>query len=59
MVSKNRDKVFCWAMVGDYMLKNLRINSFGYTQSKITETTKDDVDAKEYMGRYYKILEEK
>lgn len=55
--SKNRDKVFCWAMVGDTMLKNLKNNSIGAKKAKIIESTKNDKDAKEYMGKYYKLIE--
>lgn len=53
---KNRDKVFCWSMCGDTMLENLKNNSKNNPQ-KIVETSKEDRNSKEYLGRWYKLVD--
>ena len=55
---KNRDKVFCWSMCGEQMLENLKKNSNDKNYMLI-EAEENDPQAKEFLGKYYKIIENK
>lgn len=55
--SLNETKVLCWALFGDVILKNLKKNSPTQKHCKIIQTTKDDKDALEFLGKYYKLVE--
>jgi hypothetical protein len=55
--SISEDKVLCWSIFGDIILKNLRQNSQNKGHYKIVETTKDDKEVKEFLGKYYKLEE--
>lgn len=51
----NSDKIFCWSMVGDKMIENLKKNSPNQVQQRIVEVPSDDTDGKDYLGRFYKL----
>ena len=55
--SVNTNKVLCWSVFGDYMLKNLEKNSPPKISTKIDECEKNDKDAIEYLGKYYRMEE--
>lgn len=55
--SVNTNKVLCWSVFGDYMLKNLEKNSPPKKSIKIDECEKNDKDAIEYLGKYYRMEE--
>ena len=53
---KNKSAKFAWAVVGDEMLENLQNNSIWYKNKILVQTTLDDAESKEYLGRYYKFI---
>lgn len=55
--SISEDKVLCWSIFGDIMLKNLKHNSQNKNSYKIVECNKNDSTAKEFLGKYYKLEE--
>lgn len=48
---------FAWAIVGDEMIENLKKNSNDCIKQVISETTFDDINGEEYLGRYYKFID--
>lgn len=55
----SEDKILCWALFGDIIIKNLKENSKGCTHSQIINADINDAQAKEFLGKYYKLVEEK
>lgn len=55
--SISEDKVLCWTLFGDEMLKNLKYNSKDTKQYKIVESTKDEKNIYEFLGKYYQLQE--
>ena len=55
--SISEEKHLCWVIFGDEMLENLRTNSPKNIQKKIIEVSSGDPEGKEFLGRYYKIVE--
>lgn len=54
--SMSSDKVLCWLLFGDAMLENLKVNSDERKELKIEETSEDDSEASEFLGKYYKLV---
>lgn len=48
------DKVLCWSLFSDEMLKNLRNNSDERKECEIVETTY--ADGENFLGKYYKLI---
>lgn len=55
--SISEDKVLCWSLFSDIMLKNLKNNSPDKKQCKIEEVQEVDNDTYEFLGKYYKLIE--
>lgn len=53
--SMSTDKTLCWLLFSDVMLSNLKNNSDERKELKIVETSKQDVNSHEFLGRYYKF----
>ncbi|QSF43283.1 RNA dependent RNA polymerase [Paenibacillus tianjinensis] len=54
--NKSEDKTLCWALFGDIMVRNIKCNSNGRKRYTISASTKEDVDAREFLGNYYKLV---
>ncbi|MGD7047067.1 hypothetical protein FZC83_02285 [Rossellomorea marisflavi] len=50
------DKTLCWMIFGDEMIRNLRENSDERKELELIRTHKDDADADEFLGKYYKLI---
>lgn len=50
------DKSLCWYLFGHEMINNLKDNSPTTEELKIVECDENDVDGKEFLGRYYKLV---
>lgn len=50
------DKSLCWHVFGEEMISNLKTNTKQIQNSKVVECDKHDKDAKEFLGRYYKLI---
>jgi hypothetical protein len=48
------DKVLCWSLFSDNILKNLRVNSDERKECEIVGTTRED--GNEFLGKYYKLV---
>jgi hypothetical protein len=48
------DKILCWSLFGDTILKNLRNNSDERKECEIVEVTPND--GQEFLGKYYKLI---
>jgi hypothetical protein len=48
------DKILCWSLFGDVMLKNLRNNSDERKECEIIETSSQD--GQEFLGKHYKLV---
>lgn len=48
------DKILCWALFGDVILKNLRANSDERKECEIVSTI--DNDGNDFLGKYYKLI---
>jgi hypothetical protein len=55
--SVNTNKLLCWSIFGDCMLKNLEKNSPPKKSIKIELCEKTDSAAIEYLGKYYRMEE--
>jgi len=55
--SVNTNKLLCWSVFGNQMLKNLEKNSPHKKSIKISSCEKNDYDAIEYLGKYYRMEE--
>lgn len=53
--SVSSDKVLCWMLYGDTLLSNLRVNSDERKECEIVQTDKDDIDGREFLGKYFKL----
>lgn len=51
------NKSLVWQLFGDIMLENLRQNTPQRKKIKIVETQKYNPEAKEYLGKYYQMIE--
>ncbi|KAA9007370.1 hypothetical protein F4V43_02465 [Paenibacillus spiritus] len=56
--SLSEDKLLCWTLFGDNIVKNIRKNTPNKTTFKIFESDITDEDSKEFLGRYYKLIKE-
>lgn len=54
--SISSDKVLCWMLFGDIMLKNLKDNSDERKELSIVETDSNDSEGYEFLGKYYKLI---
>lgn len=54
--STSSDKSLCWMLFGDEIIKNLRENSDERKELVIEETDNHDVEGKEFLGKYYKLI---
>jgi hypothetical protein len=50
------DKVLCWTLFGDIMIKNLRNNSDERKECEIIQIDENDLEGKEFLGKYYKLV---
>ena len=53
---RNNYSSFCWLMVGDEIIKNLKSNTNKSKNRLIIECDKTDIGAKEFLGKYYKFI---
>ena len=53
----SEDKVLCWTLFGDTIIKNLKHNSKDSKQYKIVESNKGNDNAYEFLGKYYQLQE--
>lgn len=53
----SEDKKLCWTLFGDVILENLKANSKDVKQYKIIESTKDEKDTYEFLGKHYQLQE--
>lgn len=51
------NKHLCWEVYGDIMLANVRKNTTDQKEIKIVECDKSDINAQEFLGKWYKIEE--
>ncbi len=55
--SISENKTLCWVLFADVILENLRNNSSTAKHCKIIRADKNDQDAYEFLGRYYRLIE--
>lgn len=55
--SISEDKVLCWSLFSDVMLKNLKANSDSSKQCKIELIKENKQNTYEFLGKYYKLIE--
>jgi len=53
----SEDKLLCWSLFGNYMVKNLKQNSIIHKQYTIEEVEKGKVGSYEFLGKYFKLQE--
>lgn len=53
----SEDKLLCWSLFGNYMVKNLKNNSPTQKQFTIEEVDKNIEGVYEFLGKYYKLQE--
>ncbi|MNK83580.1 hypothetical protein D3C87_1033970 [compost metagenome] len=56
--SISEDKLLCWTLFGDNMIRNIKNNTPNKINYKIVESNKYDSKSKEFLGRYYTLVEE-
>lgn len=55
--SINTNKTLCWHIFYEEMLENLKKNSPKRNRSQIILSSKDNENAKEFLGKYYELIE--
>jgi len=53
----SEDKLLCWSLFGNYMVKNLKNNSIVHKQYKIEEVKKGKIGSYEFLGKYFELQE--
>lgn len=55
--SISEDKLLCWTLFGDIIIKNLKFSSPKSIKSKIESSDRNEKNTYEFLGKYYKMTE--
>lgn len=55
--SISTDKTLCWILYGEKMLSNLKDNTKNHKRYVIVKTDRSDPEGKNFLGKYYKLIE--
>jgi hypothetical protein len=55
--SPGSDKLLCWSLFGDEIVKNIKENSTDHKNSKIIPANRYDSSACEFLGKYYRLVD--